>query len=85
MVGFSGSFDFIAANIGFTSTYVVTGLGLSYAPESLSFPLLKGEKGGGSMNVGVTTFIGAPYKVGILNLPGAGQRYINTMQYQGGY
>jgi hypothetical protein len=85
MVGFSGSADFIAGNVGFTSAYFVWGLGLSAAPESLTIPAMRGVNGGGSMNVGVTSWVGAPFQVGNLNLPGASQRYINTMQYQGGY
>lgn len=85
MVGFSGSFDFVSGNVGFTSAYLVWGLGLSAAPEAISFPFMKESKTGSSMNVGVTSWIGAPYQVGNLNLPGASNRYINTMKYQGGY
>lgn len=83
MVGFSGSIDFISGNVGASSSYYVFGLGLSYAPGSFSY--MQETKGGGSMNVGVTVFTSDPFKVGDLNLPGADQRYINTMQYQGGY
>ena len=83
MVGFSGSFDFVSANIGLTSSYKVWGLGLSAAPESLS--IMKESRGGGNMNIGVTSWIGGPFKVGGLNAPGASQRYMSTMQFQGGY
>ncbi len=44
MVGFSGSYDFISANTGFTSTYWAVGAGLSVAPESLSFPVMSDTK-----------------------------------------
>ena len=85
MVGFSGSVDFISGNVGFTSAYFVWGLGVSAAPESLTILVMKGVNGGGSMNLGVTSWVGAPFQVGNLNLPGANQRYLNTMQYQGVY
>jgi hypothetical protein len=85
MVGFSGSADFVAGNIGVTSNYMVWGMGLSAAPEAVSIPYMKGLKGRGSMNLGVTSWIGSPFKVGNLSSSGAGKRYMNTMQYQGGY
>ncbi|MGY4538122.1 RHS repeat-associated protein [Mucilaginibacter sp. UYNi724] len=85
MVGFSGSADFISGNVGFTSAYFVWGLGLSASPESLTIPAMNGVNGSGSMNLGATSWVGAPFQVGNLNLPGADRRYINTMQYQGGY
>lgn len=85
MVGFSASFDFISGNIGFTSAYMAWGLGLSAAPESISFPFMKDMRGSGTANLGVTSWIGAPFQIENLNLPGASQRYIKTMQYQGGY
>jgi len=85
MVEFSGSADFFAGNIGFTSAYFVWGFGLSGAPESLNIPAMRGVNGGGSMNLGVTSWVGAPFQVKNLNLPGASQHYINSMQNQGGY
>gem|GEM_PF-3238906 len=78
--GVSGSFDFVALGGGLGSNYAVWSLGLSAAPESLNF--MKESQGGGALAVGYTTWIGPAYQ---LPSGGATQRYINTMQYQGGY
>lgn len=78
--GISGSFDFVALGGGLGSNYALWSLGASLAPESLNFT--NGSNNGGALNVGSTSWIGAPYR-----LPGGGasQRYINTMTYMGGY
>jgi hypothetical protein len=85
MVGFSGSYDFISANIGFTSTYWAVGGGLSVAPESLSFPVMSDTKLSGSMNIGITIWDSAPYRVGNLYIPNAGEIQLHQMEYNGGW
>lgn len=78
--GVSGSFGYIAFGGGLGSNYTVRSLGLSLAPESLNF--MKESRGSGALNVGVTFWMGSPYRI-----PGQGstERYINTMKFQGGY
>ncbi|MBB6237001.1 hypothetical protein HDC90_001618 [Pedobacter sp. AK013] len=78
--GISGSFDFIALGGGLGSNYSVGSLGFSLAPESLNF--MKESRGTSNLNVGVTSWLGPAYRI---PNDGASQRYINTMEYQGGY
>lgn len=50
MIGFAGSYDYISGNAGFTSSYAVFGIGLSYSPYNV--------KAAGTLNLGVTRWNG---------------------------
>ena len=76
-LGGSGSFAYISFSGGLNKNYYVWGFGLTTTPASLDF--MKPAKGTGSISLGITTLLGAPY----LKETGADRRYINRMQ-QGG-